>query len=124
MTLMAAFGIRKAALTSTLLALRALLALLGSAAMGAGAKIVYTRLLLVWRWGMITLVQYAAYSGESLEVVHDNGWALVGYHSIPITLVRMALQPLSTSRYECPVLFLGYAGCYGCGATLMISMLK
>ena len=94
MTLMAAFGIRKPALALTLLALRALPALLGSAAMGAGAKIVYTQLLL-WRWwGMITLVQYAAYSDESPEVVYDNGWALVGYHSIPITLVRMALQPL------------------------------
>ena len=68
--------------------------------MGAGAKIVYTSTKL----GMITLVQYAAYASESLEVVYDNGWELVGYHSIPITLVRMALQPLFSSRYELPPL--------------------
>ena len=52
---------------------------------------------------MITLVQYAAYSSKHLEVVYDNGWELVGYHSIPITLVRMALQPLFSKGMNTPL---------------------
>lgn len=74
--------------------------------MGAGAKIVCTLALLCL--GTITLVQYAAYLYPlpcAGPMSLPRWWERGGYHSIPITLVRVvlhffSLQVSNDSEYE------------------------